>query len=1683
MKQSKKLLSIFLAMLMLISMVSVVGNAALAKADVAYDSMDNASLTPEQVATVILDSLDRDVMPGLGVVIDEDVVVMKIKLDFSSIDSAISDIVTLLNNGLLSTVAGGDAQTLIDNRTRLCYNGDKNTPYKRSHGDLQVVYALLDFLGNDEVASALSKAVYGVLTSDGVNIGGLNGLVGGLVDLGEINGILTNISGFATEMVYDLLIHGSYGYDKSVDELKEAGQGIPAEVNTLDKLINVAVTNLLTKPQKYTYNEAGAKVWDMDSVILSEAKLQGKDLSIKNNSIFSIVDQCLQVAYEDFGTVALNHDVKKIFMEAMGVDFVVLDPNDAKDAKEIATIKADPDYIDVENNDSRSAQVKNYFCNAQMWEVNGTWYFRDYVTRPVLDANGNIQYTTDKDGNQVVIEALQHRFQRAEAYNASDLYALFNWDYKLTSTTFNFDQLLTQYGSIIGCLNHILHVILEVAINPAALGISSIDVLWADGDNSNFNENLMTTAKFLLKNFTFDFFGRNPAYVDLNTLKANDAFIAKIDSFKNDAAGREGLIAYMLLPFLGDALPQLIYDLDMFTDGLQIEQTAALLVREFLSDLTPQINYDDQIFVDASLASGRQFKTYTSAQWMELILNMGLDLAAVYLDNISSFNVDLNTLAQIKSYAVAAGAPAWMGVLEEIVDWAIDYVSDGTGYSVIAGLEPSTLGSVRCVTSYDYKKDTVTVANNYAGNAFDIVSTALNKLLPLGMLVGCYSDKYALDLQIVFNKLVDVIDDLDLEVLLGVFGRTGRSDSLLEAKNIPVVLLNLVNGLTKALLGNPIIVADSSAAEPINNALTQANLKTTIYNLLTGLNGRKVAILRSALPLVALFITDFGGEQTFKSPGIELDDSTTGTGEKEFTIKNKSYGIWRSYMQGGNRQQDEHYNLIIEKVAAYNFDGSASSYVSITSQGTGTFAYGASSTVKYTVNSIPATGALVRFDVTYKMTGSDGSTPLTSESSTISSYIWLNAADGLGHDPDREFDTGEKGLYNHRTRVYGGVHIYDTSTYTEAEIDEFVAGFNGKLAYRITKKKNVVGSGTIGIDLSGAQTQNGVKYPDVYKDKPKDALDVSYYFTVTDAAAFKSAILNGGKLAWRLAGYANSSSSEFSNEPAIWIFYDGEYKNKLNDLVNQEMEMMRLAKDYNTSSPEWQAYATAFQNAVRGAKENINESSVLNYKPLYEALDAAVENIENAKLTSASNVSGYISTLKNTVKSVNTQIGGSSFRTYALYRWYKFNDLRSDANNTINLYERAQATAPDTKFFPYSGISEFDLKKLVSGNQYEAYILALLQDMSEEDLARAKEDYRNTKKDLATLQAVSIADTNDQLAKSVGRLIPRSGGVVNTYLLKEINSAVAAIGRTNNAGYSTRSWNAYKAALDNAEAVQNSTSQDTIFDAKYQLQVARNNLRTEAQEADYTELQTLIDQANVIFWNTGLYNNTNAEFGALLAALGYEVTDADGNTTQLFPGAAKTIINVSIDKGDQEDVDDAADELKKALSKMVFNGANYGSNNVTSTDIPTGETDENDMPITESVKTTELTAKQLIDAVKGKFAGTTATGATDTEVRISLEDDYTIDNGGEKFVGTGATITIYTTQSGVKIPLSTIKVVVKGDATGDGVIDVLDCMIIELASTDNTTITGVYNIAADIDGTAGVSVGDLSAVANLARVN
>jgi ABC-type enterochelin transport system substrate-binding protein len=121
-----------------------------------------------------------------------------------------------------------------------------------------------------------------------------------------------------------------------------------------------------------------------------------------------------------------------------------------------------------------------------------------------------------------------------------------------------------------------------------------------------------------------------------------------------------------------------------------------------------------------------------------------------------------------------------------------------------------------------------------------------------------------------------------------------------------------------------------------------------------------------------------------------------------------------------------------------------------------------------------------------------------------------------------------------------------------------------------------------------------------------------------------------------------------------------------------------------------------------------------------------------------------------------------------------------------------------------------------------------------------------------------------------------------------------------------------------------------------------------------------------------------------------------------------------------------------------------------------------------------------MSVVRAKFEATTASGATDASVKISIDANYSLGDGEDKFVGTGSTITIYTTQGGVNIPLSTIKVVVKGDVTGDGVIDVLDLMVVELSANGYTSVTGVYNLAGDLSEDGVVGAADFQSVVNKA---
>ena len=102
MKQSTKLLSFLLAILMAFSCMSVIGSAALQKGDIAYDGIDDADLTYNQVATLALDLVDNDLLA------DMDTVDLSIvgELRLNKIDYILADIKSL-RSGVIWSIGKG----------------------------------------------------------------------------------------------------------------------------------------------------------------------------------------------------------------------------------------------------------------------------------------------------------------------------------------------------------------------------------------------------------------------------------------------------------------------------------------------------------------------------------------------------------------------------------------------------------------------------------------------------------------------------------------------------------------------------------------------------------------------------------------------------------------------------------------------------------------------------------------------------------------------------------------------------------------------------------------------------------------------------------------------------------------------------------------------------------------------------------------------------------------------------------------------------------------------------------------------------------------------------------------------------------------------------------------------------------------------------------------------------------------------------------------------------------------------------------------------------------------------------------------------------------------------------------------------------------------------------------------
>lgn len=1771
MKQSTKLLSLVLALVMAFGCMSVIGNAALVKSEVSWDNIDDAKLTAEQVADLALDLVDNDLLAGMDTI--DLSIVGELRLD--SIDHIAADI-DELTSGFVWSIGKGLLGDLGD------LDFDPIAGKSRSQGDVQMIMNVLELVGNDTNSDILSKAAYGIGTDDGISLG----LVGSFLDLGSIGDLLGDIPMLLKSLVYDMVVYGSYGYDQDYEEM---GNTLPSSADTLDEMVAQAIGGLLVYPQDYDYVD-NQKVWDEDSVILPTLAAKGFSevtsmTKITENSVFSLLDTIAPYAVYDLGVNALNHNLKKELLEAVEVEFNEID---------VAVL---PDYVAADfetgTEDGKESYV-NYIAYDRIYQDGDVFYYTTLKNETIMEGGEPV---LDEEGNEMSERV--RKYYRANTGSANDFYSLidFGWefvapapgaeedsaDYALDNlSAINYKALIDEYGSIMESLNHLLYVVFETAVKQDVKDYFAdmTGDYWVDGattekyadGTSIFMDNASRLLKYLLAEHADKIFGSDSAYVAWEYADVEDYTLLDI-------------VAIIGPALFEDVMPQLIMPKNedgtyAFHSGVQVLEFGALILREFITEIAPQVNYDQYIFAEGTVTSAndRQFKEQDAETWFNIILNMGLDVGYTYLNNLTNFNT--------ATPAIGITESRWKDMLGTAVTWAANYVSDGSA-SVIHGFEPSKLASY--------------------SDPLDKFSYVLNTILPLGFICGCTTDSFAFDISVVFDKLKVLLTDFDLTELASLFGRNTEAYNILNTTNLMDMVLNLVNGILNLVL--PISengdgytgLLQGVGTGSLDNIVTKANLKITVQQLLRALYTQGRDLLNCALPVLGMFIKGWGTEQQFQEPEISLSrsiDLVNGATEsaQTVTVRNASNGVWRHYRDAaGNEYTDEQYQIKLVSVNVYDQMGEdgSSAYIT-TSFSQQTIGYGKSGSFTYTAANVPTSGALVRFKVGYQVIDEDGNLMANGKTFYRESYAYVNY-NGSDAGKETKYDNGGSLSYS---KIWSPQYI-PLSTAT-TEIKQLVVGEVGR-DYKILTSKQKAGiqpsTQTVdGLTMASftveIKNSSGGRY---FKD-----LKMFQSYTVNAVnedgnSQSETITLNGSvnEATWKAANKTSGSASTWSvnlmskgsTSGATFQlkYYDDIAYNKLSSLANSEMNALRLASGYNLSGTayangiiesansvddkgetvlrdtnftttawianadggKWAgsytgadgttytetvteyaqsavtitdeegtvgyvtvdgekinvkkvtkidcatavtAYVGAFIPGVRGGVQAWNANSVWNMAELYEALYVAAKDIgycqksaiQSVREGKGDNLDATVDALKADLAAVEAQYSDTmDYTDYKMYRWNRYNDARDDAAYYINLKNDASnATVSEIdETFPYTWINEDDLRALVDGDKYEDFIIALLEQMDEEEIESTAKWLEDKKAEYQTTQLLDVEMAANYLDRMGPRLLKRDHGVVTKYLDDEITSANNMVG--DESEYTARSWAKYETAMANALAVQANPTQMTVFDAKYELMCCRNELVLVDEEADYSELEALISQATQALANANLYDNTDKELGQVLAELGYnDFVNADGDTIQLFPGSALYVNTEPYAADEQEAIDDAANELKEALARLKFKGLNITGANVNTEVIVPGDEEAGIEDITASIA--RIPHELDADAVKALLGATASSANVTTDlITVSNDEKYTVDTDLEGLTGTNATVTFYTLVGGVKVPVATVKVVVEADVNGDGAIDVLDGALVELVSNENADLEGCYFLAGNLDAATETIVGaDYAAVIN-----
>ena len=328
MKQSKRLLSVLLAMVMVFSMFTVGVSAYKTSYEepAGYDSILTPYFTNDQAATALLDFLDDEVFAGMDV--HESILGIDINIvSFDTLCDSLENIMGSTLYGIATILNLGDIEELNVKALRDSSNRRRNP----NQSDFQLFLNVCNCLSLDDNADVIAGIVDGSFTL---------GLIDNFFDLYDEVPMLKNLHGFLCNMLYELLITDGVetGYQEGAADSYNLDQILQTFLN--DKLISF-IFNLLDQDAIDTVMGFVALPFEFDG----EGKITN-DVGLINDRLFpSLTPSSINIrttsTYDFIINLvnALVDDVVIPYAGALILDLLEIAPDDYDNT--------DASYIDI----------------------------------------------------------------------------------------------------------------------------------------------------------------------------------------------------------------------------------------------------------------------------------------------------------------------------------------------------------------------------------------------------------------------------------------------------------------------------------------------------------------------------------------------------------------------------------------------------------------------------------------------------------------------------------------------------------------------------------------------------------------------------------------------------------------------------------------------------------------------------------------------------------------------------------------------------------------------------------------------------------------------------------------------------------------------------------------------------------------------------------------------------------------------------------------------------------------------------------------------------------------------------------------------------------------------------------------------------------------------------------------